>query len=262
MTQQLNTLLNRRHFLKASVWATAGGVLAGCTRRPAQAYTAPPPVSGNDAAGALTLPDLPYAYDALEPTIDARTMEIHHSRHHAAYTNNVTRTLEAHPNLAAQPLESLLVDIPALPADLQATVRNNGGGHWNHELFWDSMHPDGGGQPGGELGRQLEATFGDFESFQSQFNQAALTQFGSGWAWLIVTADDQLAVTATPKQDNPLMHGLVPKTGRPILGIDVWEHAYYLNYQNRRGDYVEAWWDVVNWPHVAELYAAARALKA
>lgn len=259
MTSIMNGALNRRHFLKAGLCATAGGVLAGCTRRPLSAYASPPPKAATVAAGALTLPDLPYAYDALEPTIDALTMEIHHSRHHAAYTGNVTRALEAYPDMAEQPLETLLADIPALPADLQTTVRNNGGGHWNHELFWDIMHPEGGGQPGGELGRQITATFGDFESFKSRFNQAALTQFGSGWAWLIVTDDGELAVTATPNQDNPLMHGLVSQTGQPILGIDVWEHAYYLHYQNRRGAYVEAWWDVVNWPHVAALYAAARA---
>ncbi len=257
MRNLVQTTLSRRHFLKTGLCATAGGLLVGCAGgKPAQAARKTT-AAVSLPAGTLALPDLAYPYDALEPTIDALTMEIHHSRHHAAYTNNMTRALEAHPAYAAQPLEQLLQDIPALPAELQTTIRNNGGGHWNHDLFWRIMSPDGGGQPSGELAAAIDDAFGDFNTFKSQFNQAGLTRFGSGWAWLLVTENGGLAVSSTPNQDNPLMHGLVGKTGQPILGNDVWEHAYYLQYQNRRGDYLAAWWDVVNWAEVQSLYAAA-----
>ncbi len=201
---------------------------------------------------AFTLPDLPYAHDALEPHIDARTMEIHHGKHHAAYVNNLNAAIQGteHENKS---LEALLAQVSKLPV----AVRNNGGGHWNHTFFWNLMSPKGGGQPSGSLASAIESTFGSFEEFKKQFAAAAIGRFGSGWAWLCVGADGNLFITSTPNQDNPLMD-VAEKPGTPILGIDVWEHAYYLHYQNRRPDYVEAWWNVVNWDAVARHYAAAR----
>lgn len=201
---------------------------------------------------AFTLPDLPYAYDALEPHIDARTMEIHHSKHHAGYTNNLNKAIEG-TDLADLSIE----DICARAKDASAAVRNNGGGYYNHCLFWEIMGPNGGGEPSGELADAVNSAFGSFDAFKEQFSTAAATRFGSGWAWLVVTGDG-LKVTSTPNQDNPLMPGLVDVTGTPILGLDVWEHAYYLKYQNRRADYIAAWWNVVNWDEVARRYAAAK----
>lgn len=202
---------------------------------------------------AYQLPDLPYPFDALEPHIDARTMEIHHDRHHAAYVNNVNAALEGHPDLAAKSIEDLLRDINSVPENIRTAVRNNGGGHANHSLFWVIMSPDGGGEPGGALADAIGSTFGSFAAFKDELTKAALGRFGSGWAWLVVDANGRLAVTSTPNQDSPLMEGQTP-----ILGIDVWEHAYYLKYQNKRGDYVNAWWNVVNWPEVARRFEAAR----
>jgi Fe-Mn family superoxide dismutase len=202
---------------------------------------------------AFELPALPYPHDALEPHVDARTMEIHHSKHHAAYTNNLNAALEGHPALQAQSIEELLRGIDALPQDVQTAVRNNGGGFANHDLFWQTMSPKGGGTPSGALGDAISATFGSFEDFQSQFNDAAAKRFGSGWAWLVVDGEGALHVYSTANQDSPLMSGHVP-----ILGLDVWEHAYYLHYQNRRPDYIKAFWNVVDWGAVAERHAAAR----
>jgi Fe-Mn family superoxide dismutase len=203
-------------------------------------------------AAALEFEPLPYAFDALEPYIDARTMEIHYSRHHQGYFNNLVKAV-AGTELDGQPLEALLARISELPVAL----RNNGGGHWNHTLFWKVMSPDGGGIPEGELGAAVDAAFGSFDVFKAQFNAAAATRFGSGWAWLCVAEDGSLFITSTPNQDNPLMD-VADRQGTPILGLDVWEHAYYLKYQNLRGSYVEAFWNVVNWPEVAARYAAAR----
>jgi superoxide dismutase, Fe-Mn family len=206
---------------------------------------------------AYTLPDLPYAYDALEPHIDARTMEIHHSKHHNAYITNVNAALEGHPDLAAKSIEDLIAGVADLPAEIQTAVRNNGGGTANHNLFWTVMSPNGGGKPSGELAQKIDATFGNFEHFQETFAKAAATRFGSGWAWLGVK-DGTLAVCSTPNQDSPLMKGLTDCHCTPILGLDVWEHAYYLNYQNRRPDYISAFWNVVNWDEVARRFAAAK----
>jgi Fe-Mn family superoxide dismutase len=201
---------------------------------------------------AYQLPDLPYAFDALEPHIDARTMEIHHDRHHAGYVNNVNAALEGHANLASKSVENLLRDIDTVPNDIRTAVRNNGGGHANHSLFWQVMSPDGGGQPSGDLASAINRKFGSFDAFKDEFANAATGRFGSGWAWLVVDDDANLSVTSTPNQDSPYMDGLTP-----ILGIDVWEHAYYLNYQNKRGDYVSSWWNVVNWSEVARRYKDA-----
>jgi len=199
------------------------------------------------------LPPLPYAEDALEPHIDARTMRIHHDKHHAAYTNNLNAALEGHGDLANKSIEALLGNLDALPEAIRTAVRNNGGGFANHNLFWEIMGPDGGGEPTGELGAAINNTFGGFAAFKEQFAKAAATRFGSGWAWLYVDGSGNLVVASAPNQDTPLMEG-----NTPILGLDVWEHAYYLNYQNRRPDYVAAWWNVVNWDAVAAKYAAAK----
>lgn len=200
---------------------------------------------------AFSLPELPYATTALEPHIDARTMEIHHGKHHAAYVNNLNAALEGTGN-ENKSLEEIIANISAYaPA-----VRNNGGGHWNHSFFWTVMGPNGGGAPAGELADAINEAFGSLEEFKKQFAQAGATRFGSGWAWLCVGADGKLFVTSTPNQDNPLMD-IAEKKGTPVLGLDVWEHAYYLNYQNRRPDYIGAFWNVVNWAEVSRLYAAA-----
>ena len=200
---------------------------------------------------AFELPALPYAFDALEPHIDARTMEIHHDKHHAGYTNNLNNAVKG-TDLENKSVEELLSDLSALPEDKRTAIRNNGGGFANHNLFWEVMSPNGGGEPGGELGEAIKSAFGSFEEFKNLFSTAAKTRFGSGWAWLAVK-DGKLSVSSTANQDSPLSEG---KT--PILGLDVWEHAYYLHYQNRRPDYVEAFFSVVNWDKVAEYYAAAK----
>jgi Fe-Mn family superoxide dismutase len=200
---------------------------------------------------AYTLPDLPYAKDALEPHIDARTMEIHHDKHHNGYVTNVNAALEG-TDLGNQSVEDLLRNISSVPADKKGAVQNNGGGHANHSLFWQIMSPNGGGTPSGDLASAINSTFGSFDGFKEQFSTAAKTRFGSGWAWLVVSGGT-LEVYSTANQDSPYMDG---KT--PILGLDVWEHAYYLNYQNRRPDYVEAFFNVINWAKVGELYAAAK----
>lgn len=206
---------------------------------------------------AHTLPELTYAKDALEPTIDARTMEIHQGKHHATYVNNLNAALESHTDLAAKSIEDLISDLSAVPESIRTAVRNNGGGHFNHTLFWQIMGPNAGGAPSGDLAAAIDAELGGLDAFKEAFAKAGATRFGSGWAWLVVV-DGKLVVTSTPNQDNPLMKGVADVVGTPILGLDVWEHAYYLNYQNRRPDYIAAWWDVVNWDKVAELYAAAK----
>jgi Fe-Mn family superoxide dismutase len=197
----------------------------------------------------FTLPPLPYPTNALEPHIDAQTMEIHHDKHHAAYVNNLNTALEKAPELQNKSLDDLLKNLNAVPEAVRTAVRNNGGGHWNHSMFWEIMSPKGGGKPTGKLADAINAAFGDFEKFKEQFNAAGGARFGSGWAWLI-NDGGKLSILSTPNQDNPIMDG----KPAPILGLDVWEHAYYLKYQNRRPDYMKAWWNVVNWPEVAKRF--------
>jgi Fe-Mn family superoxide dismutase len=204
------------------------------------------------------LPALPYPHNALEPHIDARTMEIHHGKHHQDYVNNLNAALEKHPNLQGKSAEDLIKDLNAVPEDIRTAVRNNGGGHVNHSAFWLMMGPNRGGEPGGELAAAINSAFGSFANFKDQFAKAAVGRFGSGWAWLVVNGG-KLEVCSTANQDNPLMGKSVAGCeGTPLLGIDVWEHAYYLNYQNRRPDYIAAWWNVVNWDQVAKNYAVAK----
>jgi len=197
------------------------------------------------------LPPLPYAYDALEPFIDTMTMQIHHDKHHATYVNNLNAALEKHPELSSWSLEQLLSNLNAVPEDIRTVVRNHGGGTWNHNLFWEIMAPNAGGLPTGELAEAINAAFGSFETFKTEFEKAANGRFGSGWAWLVKKANN-LAIVSTPNQDNPLTDGMTP-----LLGLDVWEHAYYLKYQDRRAEYVSNWWNVVNWAEVARRYAEA-----
>jgi Fe-Mn family superoxide dismutase len=196
---------------------------------------------------AHTLPPLPYAPDALEPHVDAQTMQIHHGKHHQAYVTNLNAALEKAPELADRPLEQLLADLASAPEAVRGPIRNNGGGHWNHTQFWQWMAPNAGGEPAGAVGEAIRAAFGDYAKFREQFKAAGVGRFGSGWAWL-VRDGDRLAITSTANQDNPLMEGKAP--GDVLLGLDVWEHSYYLKYQNRRPDYIDAWFNVVNWGEV------------
>lgn len=201
---------------------------------------------------AHTLPDLPYEFDALTKAIDADTMRIHHDLHHGGYVNKLNAALEG-TGLEDTPLEDLLADLSKVPENKRGAVQNNGGGHYNHSLFWEIMSPEGGGAPEGDLAAAINSKFGSFETFKEQFAEAAATRFGSGWAWLAVDSSGELQITSTPNQDNPVMEGMTP-----ILGLDVWEHAYYLKYQNKRPDYISAWWEVVNWQAVAKKYASAK----
>ena len=199
-----------------------------------------------------SLPPLPYDYNALEPHIDEQTMRIHHDKHHAAYVNNLNAALEKHPELAGKSVEDLVKGINSIPDDIKAAVRNNGGGHINHTMFWEIMGPGKGGEPTGRIGDAIKASFGDFATFKTQMNDAGVKRFGSGWAWLI-DAGGKLVIESTANQDSPLMEGK-----KPLLGIDVWEHAYYLKYQNRRPDYIAAWWNVVNWKVADDRYGRAK----
>src|SRR6266436_4441090 len=206
-----------------------------------------PNITPEDSPMAFTVPPLPYPFDALEPYIDAKTMEIHHDKHHGAYVNNLNKALEGHADLQSKSIDDLLKNLDAVPESIRTTVRNNGGGHWNHALFWTLMKKGGGGEPKGDLATAIASTFGSFSAFQEKFAAAGVGRFGSGWAWLIKNKGGKLEVISTPNQDSPLMDG-----NTPVLGCDVWEHAYYLNYQNRRPDYIKAWWNVVNWAEVAK----------
>jgi len=204
----------------------------------------------------FTLPNLAYATNALEPHIDAKTMEIHHGKHHNAYVTNLNKALEGKPELAGKTVEQLISKINDIPEAIRGAVRNNGGGHWNHAMFWTILSPQGGGKPTGELAAAIDRDFGSFDAFKEKFGQAATTRFGSGWAWLVVSAG-KLVIGSTPNQDNPLMDVSELK-GKPVIGLDVWEHAYYLNYQNRRPDYIAAFWNVIDWSAAAKNYAAAK----
>ena len=199
------------------------------------------------------LPELSYAYDALEPYIDQQTMNIHHTKHHAAYVNNLNAALEGQEAWQNKSLEEILVSLEELPSTLYWAVRNNAGGHYNHSLFWNSIGPGKGKEPAGALAEAIDKAFGSFGQFKELFGKAALTRFGSGWAWLVLDKEGELAVTSTANQDNPVTDG-----AKPLLGLDVWEHAYYLKYQNRRAEYIDAWWSIVDWDAVAERYAAGR----
>jgi len=205
------------------------------------------------------LPELPYAFDALEPAIDKMTMEIHHGRHHKAYVDNLNKALEGKNEWSGRSIEDICKNISSVPADVKGPVRNNGGGHYNHSLFWTLMAPKGKtGTASPDLARAVDADLGGMDKLKASVNDAGVKRFGSGWAWIIVNAQGNLEITSTPNQDNHLMTGVAEKVGTPILGVDVWEHAYYLKYQNKRADYLAAWWDVVNWSKVSELYAVAR----
>jgi Fe-Mn family superoxide dismutase len=204
---------------------------------------------------AYTLPSLPYPNNALEPSIDALTMEIHHDRHHKAYVDNLNKALEGHAELGNKPIEQLMREINQVPENIRQAVINNGGGHANHSMFWVIMGPGAGGQPSGPLADDIKAAFGDFATFQAQLKQAAVGRFGSGWGWLVL-GDGKLKIISTANQDSPYMQNLVP-----IVGVDVWEHAYYLKYQNKRADYIDAWWKVVNWNAVSQRYSQAKAGK-
>jgi Fe-Mn family superoxide dismutase len=231
-------LLDRRQMLQQAGLGAAGLVLS-------------PQLAPAAQAAGFTLPKLPYGYDALEPDIDKQTMEIHHSRHHQAYVDNLNKAVAKYPDLQKRSIEAILGDINKVPMDIRQAVINHGGGHANHSLFWEIMGPKAGGEPGGALAKAIADAFGSFAKFQDALNSAALTRFGSGWGWLVL-AKGKLLVTSSANQDSPLMQGQTP-----ILGIDVWEHAYYLKYQNRRADYLKAWWNTVNWAAVAARHEKA-----
>jgi Fe-Mn family superoxide dismutase len=249
--------LSRRNAVKlmglsaAAAFLASSSVARAADDKTGAAETGGQPGAVPANAGVLTLPPLPYAYDALEPHIDARTMEIHHSKHHQAYITNANRALEAHPELRSLGAAGIVAQLDRVPESIRMTLRNNVGGHVNHGFFWQIMSPKGGGGPRGELAAAIEKQFGSFEAFRTQFADAAAKRFGSGWAWLVVK-DGSLAVTSTANQDSPLMVGETP-----VLGVDVWEHAYYLKYQNRRADYVAAFWNVVDWDRANEHYRYA-----
>ena len=207
---------------------------------------------GTAQAAPYTVPPLPYAFDALEPYIDAKTMEIHHDKHHGAYVKNLNAALEGHADLAKLSVEALISKIDSVPENIRTAVRNNGGGHANHSLFWKIMKKGGGGEPKGEIADAIKSTFGSFNEFKAKFNEAATKRFGSGWAWLQIKGG-KLGIESTPNQDNPQMSG-----AKPVMGIDVWEHAYYLKYQNRRPEYIEAWWNVVNWEQINQNFSHAK----
>ncbi len=238
-----NHHLDRRNFVKLSALAATAAILPGAA----------------SAADAYKLDPLPYAFDALAPHIDAKTMEIHHDKHHAAYIKNLNEALAKDSKLAEKSLAEILGDLPGISDEAaRATIRNNGGGHWNHDFFWKTLTPaDKSGKPSGDLAKAIDEAFGSYDEFKNLFGAAAAKRFGSGWAWLI-SQDGKLKIVSTPNQDNPAMKGIVPDSdlGTPIIGLDVWEHAYYLNYQNKRPDYVAAWWNIVNWDEAAKRYAA------
>lgn len=243
--------LNRRNFLFLLGTGT-GAVALGAWRSSGLMGAAWADQASSGGEKAFEVPPLPYAYNALEPHIDAQTMRFHHDKHHATYVKNLNAAVEKHPALKGKSAEQILRDIDSVPEDVRTMVRNNGGGHVNHTMFWSIMSPDGGGEPTGALASAIASTFGSFAAFKQQFNTAGEKRFGSGWAWLVRTPDGKLQVTSTPNQDSPLIEG-----NYPIMGNDVWEHAYYLKYQNRRADYLNAWWNVVNWDEINKRFEQA-----
>jgi len=263
-------MMTRRQALKTTAIATAVAATA-----PTMLAQNPPLVTGQplitNSASLFSLPPLPYAMDALEPHIDAQTMEIHHGRHHKAYVDNLNKAVADFPELGKRSVEDLVRDLDSVPEKIRTAVRNNGGGHYNHSLFWQVMSKTGGGEPKGELAKSIEKSFGSFSAFKEAFGKSGLGQFGSGWAWLVTGTAGDLSIESSPNQDSPMMKPPVDKemadfakrygSGKlvsakvPLLGLDVWEHAYYLKYQNKRADYIAAWWNVVNWDFVAERYA-------
>ncbi len=265
MVVNSNTLPSHMNTTRRQFIVTTAAVAAAATtavRSGAQTPTAAPATT--TPVGPFTLAPLPYAPEGLEPHIDVLTMNIHHGKHHKAYVDNLNKAIALHAALQKKTLENLIGDLNFLPEDIRKPVQNNGGGHWNHTFFWSLMAAPGkpgiGGEPSDSpLAREINGSFGSVEKFKTAFADAAMKRFGSGWAWLIVKAEGKLAVVSTANQDNPLMQGIVPNGDRgvPILGLDVWEHAYYLHYQNKRADYVTAWWNVVNWNEVAKNYEAA-----
>ncbi len=250
--------LNRRNFLfllGAGTSAVALGAWRSSGLIGANWAAEPPRGSRTDVAQntePFSLPPLPYAYNGLQPHIDAQTMRFHHDKHHAAYVKNLNAAIAKYPDLKNRSAEQLLRNINSVPEDIRTTVRNNGGGHVNHTMFWNIMKPNGGGEPTGAIASAIKQNFGSFEEFKKEFNQAGEKRFGSGWAWLVRTPGGKLQVISTPNQDSPLMEG-----NYPIMGNDVWEHAYYLNYQNRRADYLNAWWNVVNWDEINKRFQQA-----
>ncbi len=250
--------MNRRKFL-VNTGIVGAGLLGGEKAAPGllRAGTATNSdlnLTPEEKAVAFTVPPLPYSFDALEPYIDAKTMEIHHDKHHGAYVTNLNKALDGHADLQAKSIDDLLKGLDSIPENIRPAVRNNGGGHWNHSLFWTLMKKGGGGEPKGDLSAAINSAFGSFAGFQEKLAAAGLGRFGSGWAWLVVR-DGKLAIDSTPNQDTPY---LLPGNSKAVLGLDVWEHAYYLKYQNLRGDYIKAWWNVVNWDKAAELFNAAK----
>jgi Fe-Mn family superoxide dismutase len=243
-------MMTRRQAIKTTTLASAAlATLPGAIAQPNTAA----PAAAVTPTGPFTLPLLPYAYDALEPHIDTQTMQIHHDKHHAAYIANLNKAVADFPDLGKKPVEDLLKDLNSVPEKIRTTVRNNGGGHYNHSLFWQMMKKGGGGEPTGDLAKAIDTAFGSFTTFKDNLAKAALGQFGSGWAWLVWDGS-AVKIEPTPNQDSPLSSG---KT--PLLGVDVWEHAYYLKYQNKRADYITAWWNVVNWDFVADRFAKSKA---
>jgi superoxide dismutase, Fe-Mn family len=257
-------MMTRRQAIKTTALASAAlATLPGAIAQP----LANQPLITTAAGGPFTLPPLPYAYDALEPHIDAQTMQIHHDKHHAAYIANLNKAIADFPDLGKKPVEDLLKDLNSVPEKIRTAIRNNGGGHYNHSLFWQMMKKGSGGEPAGDLAKAIDTAFGSFSTFKDNFSKAALGQFGSGWAWLVWDkggADLGLKIESTPNQDSPISETASVLDGPlvfkiPLLGLDVWEHAYYLKYQNKRADYITAWWNVVNWDFVAERYAKSKA---
>lgn len=249
--------IHRRHFL-VLLGATVGAfVLDSCAeaaKAPAEKQRTPATNTGGtkQTQGVYSVPPLPYAYNALEPHIDQATMQFHHDKHHAAYVKNLNEALDKHPELKSKTVEEMLRNLSSVPEDIRNKVRNNGGGHVNHSMFWQIMKPQGGGEPTGAIAQAINQNFGSFAAFKKQFNEAGTGRFGSGWAWLVRNNNGKLEITTTPNQDSPLSEGKYP-----IMGNDVWEHAYYLKYQNRRAEYLDAWWNVLNWDEINKRFATA-----